>query len=165
MKRKQSLRTAYAEKMRAAGKFTSFKPAAKNRPQKRRKPLKKISRAQATRLARYKPIARAFIDECRENGIACLICMAREIEPPRQPTEVHHKFGRNGPLLFDRRGFIPSCRACREWPHDNGKTARTLGLLGEAHEWGVPIDRHKKSPGNGHEKPCQHAQPMHTHAA
>lgn len=104
----------------------------------KRTALKRQSKKQASRLARYLPIRNDFLKKFP----ACGICLVLDMTPAPS-TEVHHKFGRNGSLLFDVRGFVPSCRAHREWPHTNGALARELGVLGMPSEWGVPIDRHQ----------------------
>lgn len=110
----------------------------KNNGIKQRKgALKKVSKKQSGRLARYYPIRDAFLAENR----ACEICSARG-GPVNEATEVHHKYGRNSSLLFDVRGFVASCRQCRTIPHDKPEWARERGLLGAASLWGVPIDRH-----------------------
>lgn len=101
-------------------------------PPLKRKPLRKVSRAQGVRMRKYHEARIAFLAA----NPACGICLVRG-KTPGAATEVHHIRGRNGSLLCDLRGFIPSCRACREWPHENPKEARALGVFGEAWEWGV----------------------------
>lgn len=140
--RKESLRASYARKLKAEGRWTSFSTKQKaghvrvaTTP---RKPLKKVSRSQRGRMERYFPIRTAWLD--RPENAVCAICLCLGLEPARA-TEVHHARGRNGPLLFDTRFFIPSCRAHREWPHLHPREARTLGLLAGPVEWGVSVPR------------------------
>lgn len=44
-------------------------------------------------------------------------------------SQVHHKSGRAGLLLFDVRYFMPLCEQCHRWVHDNPEVAAKLGLL------------------------------------
>lgn len=55
--------------------------------------------------------------------------------PPRPATDLHHKRGRAGALLSDRRFFMSACRPCHDWIHANGELARALGLMAPAAEW------------------------------
>lgn len=98
----------------------------------KRTPLKKVSRSQSSRLAKYRPIAQSFLAK----HPACEICLARD-QGARPSTEVHHSRGRNGALLFDARFFVASCRGCREWPHEHPREARALGILAEPRDWNV----------------------------
>lgn len=96
-------------------------------------PLKKVSKSQRRRLAEYQPEQRAYLRLHPD----CEICIARGIHPPRPATEVHHARGRAGKLISDSRFFKASCRYCREWPHENPREARALGVLAEASNWNV----------------------------
>lgn len=100
--------------------------------------LKKVSKKQSGRLARYYPIRDAFLAENR----VCEICSARGA-PVNEATEVHHLRGRLGSLLFDTRGFVPSCFSCRTWPHDHPREAREIGLLAIPRDWGRPFGPEK----------------------
>ena len=130
MKRKRSLRDAYADKMRAKGEASALK----------RSTLARVSRKQKTRLRDYSDVRRAFL----QRNEVCAICKHTNPLHPNKSTEVHHKFGRAGSLIADVRGFIPSCRFHRDWPHVNPEEARKLGLLGHPAHWNVPIDEHRK---------------------
>lgn len=136
LRRKSSLRESYAQKLRQAGMFTK---TPLRTFLKRGKPLKKISRSQRARMARYHEVRNEYL---RTHPV-CGICLVRN-QKPAPATEVHHIYGRNGSLLCDERGFCPSCFNCRLWPHENPVEARAAGVLGEAWQWGVPIDRHRK---------------------
>lgn len=101
---------------------------------KRKKPIKKLSRALRSRLKVYFTLTTEFL--LRPENALCLICQVRRehgenilIQPA---TEVHHFRGRRGRLLCWVPGFRPSCRGCRDFPHDNKKQARELGLLAPA---------------------------------
>lgn len=67
---------------------------------------------------------------------ACRICLCLD-RSPAPATEVHHQRGRIGRLLRDQRFWIPSCRGCREVPHENPAWAREVGLLAEVADWNV----------------------------
>lgn len=139
LRRKVSMRDAYAKKCKDKGIWHS---TLQRTELKKGTPLKKVSKSQRRRLKEYYEVRNAFL---RDNP-ACLICVVRGLKPA-PATEVHHRFGRNASLLSDVRGFVANCRSCRDWPHANPKEARELGLLGEAWEWGVPIDRQRKNAG------------------
>lgn len=136
LKRRMSLRESYARKQRYAAYEGKTSPRASL---KRSKPLKKISKSQRNRLAAYKEVRIEYLKKFP----ACAICLCRGMTPA-PATEVHHMFGRNSSLLCDTRGFVPSCRGCRDFPHEHPKEARALGILREPWEWGVPIDRQRK---------------------
>lgn len=101
---------------------------------KKRTPLKKVSRSQRRRLAEYYPIRAQYL----EMYPLCEICIARGFHPPNMATEIHHARGRTKTLLCDPRFFRSSCRSCREWPHENPRHARELNLLCSPVEWNVP---------------------------
>ncbi len=139
LKRHKSLRcNSYAEAVARMRAPLRRKPPCKPRKPlgapMRRTPLRKVSKSQARRIAKYRPIAHGFL---LAHPI-CGICLVRGGEV-RPSTEIHHIRGRNGPLLFDTRFFCASCRACRLWPHDNKEEARKLGVLAERGEWGSPV--------------------------
>lgn len=43
-------------------------------------------------------------------------------------TDVHHSRGK-GEYLCDTTTFIPTCRACHTWIHENNKKAQVLGFI------------------------------------
>lgn len=98
----------------------------------KRKPLKKVSKSRRRKLTEYFSLQREFLKRHR----GCVICAAKG-EVPRAATEVHHYAGRVGRLLTYVPYFVPSCRGCREWPHENASLARTLGVLAPTEEWNV----------------------------
>lgn len=116
--RKKSLRQSYEDKLRREG-----------ISQKARKPLRKVSKKQENRLARYYPLRAQFLSE--PGNAERQICIRRQRAGENirvnLSTEVHHFNGRAGKNLFS--GFIASCRPCRMWPHDNIAKAKALGLL------------------------------------
>lgn len=129
LRRRSSLRDAYANKCRERGIFFQKLERAE---MTRRKPLKKESKRQRRRLAEYYEVRAEWLR--RPENATCSICPCRGLRP-MAATEVHHARGRAGGLLFDTRFFIASCRDCREWPHANARLARELGLLASAAEW------------------------------
>lgn len=79
----------------------------------------------------------AVRDEYLKTHPICGVCLVLGFDCPNPSSEVHHLRGRNGRLLCDTRFFAPSCRAHREFPHQNPALARELGLLSSPADWGV----------------------------
>lgn len=140
LNRKVSMRDAYAAKLRTEGRYTSFRRKQTGSSSRvlpcRGKPLKKISRSQRERLKRYFAIRNEWLS-LPENAV-CAICLVRGMNPA-PATECHHSRGRAGKLLFDTRFWRSSCRNCREWPHENPREARELGILASPVEWNVSV--------------------------
>lgn len=88
-------------------------------PLKRKKKLNRVSSKQKSRLERYYPIRNAFMEEYK----VCQIC--RNF----QATDLHHRKGRRGNLLFDTEWFMALCRTCHDWVHNNIKQAKEMGWL------------------------------------
>lgn len=130
LKRKQSLRSAYAEKMRKSG----GKSVWNNRGLKTPKPLRKVSKRKAHDLQLYYRERNEWLRK-PENSV-CGICLCLG-NIPQPSSEVHHSRSRSGRLLRDQRFWIPSCRGCREVPHARPRWAREMGILCSASEWGV----------------------------
>jgi hypothetical protein len=131
LKRKQSLRDAYADKMRKSGGKAFWRSDGTF---KKRKPLKKQSHKRASQMELYYQERREYLQK-PENAV-CAICLVLG-NTPQASTEVHHSRSRSGRLLRDQRFWIPSCRGCREIPHQRPKWAREMGILCSASEWGV----------------------------
>lgn len=55
-----------------------------------------------------------------------------------QCTDVHHQRGKLGPLLMDKRFWIPVCRGLHNWIGAHPAEARKLGLLCHPGEWNKP---------------------------
>lgn len=88
------------------------KKAAAKKP-KRIAPVSKKRKVQTTK---YEVIRSMFLsDNCR-----CFRC-------PKDATEVHHANGRRGNRLTDVEFFIPACRKCHRWAHDNPEAAKEQG--------------------------------------
>ena len=95
-----------------------------NKPKiKKAKPIKNISDKQLKRLAKYRPIRDAYL---KANPI-CECCIASE------STDIHHKAGRIGDLLWDNRHFLAVCRNCHtrietspDWAKEKGYSVTRL---------------------------------------
>ena len=93
-----------------------------------------ISASKKVRDAVYREIAILFklrFPFC-ETCVAIRKCKAGQA---RETSDVHHKRGKTGLLLFDVRHFIPVCRPCHIWIGENIKAARALGMICEKGEW------------------------------
>ncbi len=125
MKRRVSLRGSYQKKLKKR------KELWKSKGLKRKKPMRRVSRKQRSRLSEYYPIQKEFLS--RPENKYCLICKVRKGLGERirihQATEVHHCAYRHGNLLFDTSYFAPSCKHCRSWPHENVLLAEKYGLI------------------------------------
>ena len=56
------------------------------------------------------------------------LCMARRKGCTMKATDIHHKAGR-GKNYLDQATWLPACRTCHNWIHNNPSGARALGLL------------------------------------
>lgn len=102
-------------------KLTAERPAKKER-------IKQVSEKQGLRNAEYKIARLEFLlekDHCEICTEECLV--PYPIINPTEVLEVHHKAGRHGSLLTDKRYFIAVCRNCHriaedhpQWAYDNG---------------------------------------------
>lgn len=50
-------------------------------------------------------------------------------------TEVHHRFGRRGPLLNWEKGWLAVSRKNHDWIHRNIEEARKHGLIADRGKW------------------------------
>lgn len=65
-------------------------------------------------------------------------CDTCDVCHSERPTEVHHKRGRVGDLLTDRRHWLAVGQKCHRWIHENIEEARTLGYICEKGLWNTP---------------------------
>lgn len=108
------------------------KSAPKTKARKTRIP--KQSEEGKERMAVYMAIRELFLSDYPD-------CLAHSIVHPEPvgrrkelATEIHHKKGRNGDLLFDVRYWLPVCRSCHE----------TITLQSEwAYNEGLSLSRHQ----------------------
>lgn len=56
------------------------------------------------------------------------ICEAKKICNGASATEIHHKIGKIGELLYDKNFFLATCRKCHDWVEANVTEAKKLGL-------------------------------------
>ena len=57
-----------------------------------------------------------------------------------QSTDLHHSRGRIGRLLRAEVFWMPLCRYCHTWVHENPKDAREHGYICEEGEWNTYPD-------------------------
>lgn len=108
--------------------------------------IKRISKGLKAEQSKYRTISAAFL--ARPENKFCIICVVRREHGENilvnLATEVHHWAGRIKRLLCYVPFFKPSCRSCRDWPHENKTKARLWGLL-------APITQWNRFPVNGRE--------------
>ena len=135
LRRKKSLRQAYADKLR--GNFSEAARRDVKEDFKRKPALKKVAASRRKQLAQYYADKAVFL-ALPENQ-HCEICRARKAAGENvriaPASEIHHKRGRRGRLLCWQPGWIASCFGCREFPHAHPARARELGLLSSPAEW------------------------------
>lgn len=104
-----------------------------------RSSLKRASKGLKAEQAKYFKLSAAFL--ARPENRFCIICIVRREHGENIlinfATEVHHWAGRIGRLLCYVPFFRPSCRHCRDWPHENKTKARLWGLLAPITKWNV----------------------------
>lgn len=90
----------------------------------------RLSRAQENRI--YLRRAKIFkLNWIEEHGPWCPV--ARAVSNLFLPiTDVHHKAGREGPLLLDERHWMCVSRWGHDWIRDHGREAHALGWIYEA---------------------------------
>lgn len=96
--------------------FRSPRPKKKGKGIRRAKPERAIDLKQYSKrrlvFLRVNHACEAFIEGC--SGAA---------------TDVHHRKGRIGKLLLDEKYWLPCCRSCHTYIHNNPSEARQRGLL------------------------------------
>lgn len=105
-------------------------PVAKEKPRKwiraMSKPMASRRRVYALAVTEWKALPENRF--CKFPGCTC-------------PTEDnHHICGRSGPLLMDRRWWLPVCRAHHNWIRDHPNAAKAMGLLTKGPWNTVPRD-------------------------
>jgi hypothetical protein len=87
----------------------------------KRTPLRKVSKKRNRELQVYMKLRAKFLDDrpwCEVEQCGCTF----------QATDIHHREGR-GSNLNKVATWIPSCRSCHTFIHNNAGKARELGLL------------------------------------
>lgn len=88
---------------------------------KKRKPISPVSPKMADKLKKYRTARDKYFKEnpvCEFPG-----CNSREVT-------LHHKRGRIGSFLIDKRYFCSLCHKHHMYVHENDAEARAMGLLG-----------------------------------
>ena len=67
-------------------------------------------------------------------GKICKVCGAHLMRT-KKATECHHSHGRRGKLLLYEPFWIPVCRECHNWIHNNPEEARALNLICGKGQW------------------------------
>ncbi len=88
----------------------------------KRTPLRKVSKKRAKQNREYSKLRKEFL---------ALRPYCDIFEPccTRKATDIHHMKHREGNLLLDSAYWLPSCRACHRFLHDNPAYARESGFL------------------------------------
>lgn len=85
----------------------------------RRMGMRKVSKKQRSRLAKYYRIREAYL---RANPL-CMICKCEFA------TDIHHRKGRVGSLLCDTKWWMALCRVDHDKVHNNVAWAKEKGYL------------------------------------
>jgi hypothetical protein len=113
--RKASLRDSYAQKLRDSGQYGKTLTRG---VLKRGSGIRKVSKKRVAENQLYKEQRAIYMfDHPR-----CERC-------PRTASELHHRAGREGKLLYDSRFFASLCSICHTWVHAHPNDARQCGLL------------------------------------
>lgn len=106
---------------------------------KSHRPLRSASKGLKAEQAKYRKVSAIFLS--KPENFLCHICKVRREHGENilinGSTEIHHYALRAGKLLCYVPYFMASCFRCREFPHQNKKRARELGLLAPAHLCGI----------------------------
>ena len=105
--------------------------------------IRSVSRLQARRLRLYAVIRKKYLLEhplCE----ACPIIRpyAGVAKNTAWASEIHHRRGRLGELLFATQFFTACCSVCHRWIGDHPAQARELGLLCQPGQFNtMPIEQ------------------------
>ena len=119
-----SKKSKHAVKLRTLQEIRSSKKPTS----KRQKRIRRVSVKKAADLKEYANMRAIYLANCD----TCDVCHSE------RPTEVHHKRGRVGDLLTDRRHWLAVGQKCHRWIHENIEEARTLGYICEKGLWNTP---------------------------
>ena len=96
-----------------------------------------LSRSKMERKRQFH-IRRVSVKRKSETALYRLLRIEYLIEHPfceglcgKRSTEIHHRAGREGKLLNDKRHFAAVCRTLHDWIRDHPNQAREAGLLYE----------------------------------
>jgi hypothetical protein len=85
--------------------------------------VKRVSDKRQRQLDEYAVIREEYLNENKH----CVPCNDHNIKTVA--TEIHHKNGREGERLNDKRFFLSSCEDCHRHIHLNPKESREKGYL------------------------------------
>lgn len=88
---------------------------------KPKKPIKKVSDKMRERLRLYYKVRETYLD-------GNIGCEAKLSGCNGTATEIHHKAGKTGDLLFNDDYFLAVCRPCHHWIEDNPREAKQMNL-------------------------------------
>lgn len=83
--------------------------------------IRKVSKKQSANLRLYAKVREETLFENPN-------CQAITEHCSYNATEIHHKKGRIGELLTDKRYFLAVCRNCHTWIEEHPKEAKELGF-------------------------------------
>lgn len=111
-----------------------IKPRARMNTKPKRKNLRSRTPERAKEERIYANQARDYIQWMqsyfRQCPVVCTIPELYEKHFPCHVTEIHHKRGRRGKLLLDKRYWMPVSRVGHQWIHAHPKEAKERGWLG-----------------------------------
>lgn len=104
-------------------------PVLKSKPKKSYN-IKKVSKKQSARLARYHKQRKEWFKN--PDNQYCKLNMTDDCtkDHPKHALDVHHPFGKVGYLLFAEEFWLPGDRECHRLAHDRDKEAKTKGVSG-----------------------------------
>ena len=83
--------------------------------------MKKMSKKMSKATRSYSKLRKTFL-------LNNPMCHVRSTDCTLQTTDVHHKLGR-GMHHLDVITWLPVCRSCHDWIHNNPIDAKELGFL------------------------------------
>jgi hypothetical protein len=124
MNRKAPWTTAFPEQVKRTPKLS--------KPTKRRKPVRQVSKRRATAMVEYRREVVLYLIAQRKINWRC------PVFPHQVATEIHHKRGRVGNLLLDKRHWLAVSRDGHNWIHAHPTEARMRGWLCAPGDWNRP---------------------------
>lgn len=91
--------------------------------EKKTNPIKKESEKRAKENKAYKKAREEYLQEHED----CECCIQEQDQVINPATEIHHKKGRIGKRLIDKRFFLAVCRDCHEFIENNPEWAKQNG--------------------------------------
>ena len=83
--------------------------------------MRQISKKQSANLRIYKKVREIYLNNNPN-------CEAKLQGCSYEATEIHHKAGKTGDLLFNTKYFLAVCRTCHNWIEGNPKEAKQMNL-------------------------------------